>query len=88
MSYINWISGTFQIAKKLFPSIFNFLFGKILSNEGISISDKSNLMNNFKIGENCDKYEYMHNAQNHSLHEFKSNKEFLTFNIRKYIKYQ
>ena len=73
LSYINWISGTFQIAKKLFPSIFNFLFGKILSNEGISISDKSNLMNIFKIAENCDLYEYMLIAQNHSLCQFKSN---------------
>ena len=76
LSYINWINGTFQTAKKLFPSIFNFLFGKILSNEGISISDKSNLMNSFKIGENCDKYEYMYNSQNLSLYEFKPNKEF------------
>ena len=76
LSYINWINGTFQTAKKLFPSIFNFLFGKILSNEGISILDKSNLMNSFRIAENCDKNEYMLIAQNHSLCEFKSNKEF------------
>ena len=73
LNYINWISGNFLTAKKLFPSIFNFLFKKILTNEGISISDKSNLMNSFKIAENCDKYGYMHNIQNHSLSEFKSN---------------
>ena len=44
-----------------------------MSNEGISILDKSNLMNSFRIAENCDKYEYMLIAQNHSLCEFKSN---------------
>ena len=76
LRYINWISGIFQNAKKLFPPIFNFLFGKILSNEGISISDKFKLMNSFKISENCDKYEYMHNDQNHSISEFKSNIQY------------
>lgn len=65
--------GVFKNCKKLYPKLFNFFFGKLLSNDYLPMQDKIKLLNNFNISENCDSYKYIKKV---------TNKNTINFNIQ------
>jgi len=64
LNYIYWIMGVFKKCKKLYPKLFNFFFGKLLSNDYLPMQDKIKLLNIFNISENCDLYKYIKKVTN------------------------
>ena len=62
-NYINYFKGRFKKAKKLYPSLFNYFFGKILSNNRILNLNKNKLMKIFHVSQNCDSYQYLNKSQ-------------------------
>ena len=58
INYINFLENDFKFIKKMFPSFFNFFFGKILSNKNLSLVNKNYILKCFNISENCDNYTY------------------------------
>ena len=74
INYINYLNKHFQIAKNLYPSLFNFFFGKILSNSHLGFKFKNDLMIKFNISENCDSYPYLNCNQRLFLKEIMNNK--------------
>ena len=65
-NYIYILKGAFKKGKILFPSLFNYFFGKILSNHRILKKNKIKIMKIFNISKNCDSYKYL-NKQKRSI---------------------
>ena len=62
-NYIILYRDSFKTAKKLFPNLFKYLFGKILSNNRLLNFNKTEIMKMFNISENCDLYKYLNKNQ-------------------------
>ena len=74
-NYVNSLKNILKKAKKLFPSLFNYFFGKILSN---NLLYKSKIMKIFNISENCDSYQYLNKKQKSYLFKnFSDNRAYL-----------
>jgi glycosyltransferase involved in cell wall biosynthesis len=58
MNYIYFLSKHFKEAQKYYPSLLNFLFRKIISNNDLALKTKKKLIKFFKIQENYDSYNY------------------------------
>ena len=58
-NYIKTFKGSFKRAKILYPSLFNYFFGKLLSNNRLLNINKTYIMEKFNISENCDSYKYL-----------------------------
>ena len=86
LNYIYWIVGVFKNCKKLYPKLFNFFFGKLLSNDYLSKQDKIKLLNNFNISENCDSYKYIKKVINKN--SIKLNIQNNEININNYKTYK
>ena len=56
INYIYSTKNDFKIIQILYQPLFNYFFGKILSNKQILPQDKNYIMNFFNITENCDSY--------------------------------
>ena len=69
LNYINFLKKDFKKAKKLYPSLFNFFFGKIFSNSHLSIKDKNDLKKMLKIPENCCLYKNLNSNLRPNLKE-------------------
>ena len=63
INYIDFLKRHLRISKKLFPSLFNFFFGKFLSNPFLQLKYKIDLITNFNISENCDFYIHLNHTQ-------------------------
>ena len=63
INYIDFLKRHLRISKKLFPSLFNFFFGKFLSNPFLQLKYKIDLITNFNISENCDSYIHLNHTQ-------------------------
>ena len=63
INYIDFLKRHLRISKKLFPSLFNFFFGKLLSNPFLQLKYKIDLITNFNISENCDSYIHLNHTQ-------------------------
>ena len=75
INYINWNKGHFKKIQKLFPTLFNYFFGKILTNEKILKMNKNNITKEFNISDNCDSYPYLTRNQNSFIfNELSNNK--------------
>ena len=76
-NYINVFENSFKRAKKLFPSLFNYFFGKILSNNRLLNINKTKLMKIFNISHNCDSYKYLNKKKRSILFDnFSDNKAY------------
>ena len=64
INYINSKKNDFRMIQVLYQPLFNFFFGKILSNKHILIEDKNYIMNFFNITENCDSYKLFNKNEN------------------------
>ena len=64
VNYIDLNKHHFKKIKILYPSLFTYLFGKILTNNQLSELNKNFLMNEFNISENCDSYPSLKDKQN------------------------
>ena len=80
INYIKFIPRFFKPIKKLFPSFFNFFFGKLMTNPLLSLKDKKYLMKKFKIKKNCGHYGHINLNQKLILNEVEIKKD-----ISKYI---
>ena len=80
INYIKNLSRHFKVSKHLYPSFFNFFFGKIMANPQLSLKDKIYLKKKFKIKENCGHYGHLNLNQKSILNELESEKD-----IYKYI---
>ena len=76
--------------KKLFPKLFKYFFGKILSNGGLLNLNKTKIMKMFNISENCDLYKYLdknqrallsNNFSEKKLYLYRQQKEFYKVSI-------
>ena len=56
INYIDLNKHHFKKIQILYPSLFKYLFGKILTNNQLSDLKKKFIMNEFNISENCDSY--------------------------------
>ena len=77
INYINYLKDDFIQIKNLYPTLFKFFFGKILSNNQLIFQNKKNIMEDFNISENCDSYISLNKTQNFSLKEVSFKKEFI-----------
>ena len=59
INYIYFLKNDFKKIKILYPSIFNYYFGKILTNNKLLDKDKDKIKKYFDIPENCDSYKYL-----------------------------
>ena len=59
INYIYFLKKDFKKIKLLYPAIFNYYFGKILTNNKLSDIDKDKIKRYFEIPENCDSYKYL-----------------------------
>ena len=69
INYINLTINDFKMIQLLYQPLFNYFFGKILSNKQILTQDKNYIMNFFNITENCDSYKYLNKKENIILHK-------------------
>jgi len=69
INYIDFLKGHFKIIKKLYNSLFNYFFGKILSHAKLSNQKKIRIMKDFNISENCDSYSYLNRNQSFFINE-------------------
>ena len=76
VNYIDFLKMHFGISKKLFPSLFNFFFGKFLSNPFLPFKYKNDLIKNFKISENCDSYIHLNHTQTTFLNDSFNKKSY------------
>ena len=77
INYIDWFKGHLKVIQKLFPSLFNFFFGKILTNKQLLKINKNDIMNDFNISDNIDSYPYL--TKNQRLFIFKELSNNKTF---------
>ena len=63
INYIDWFKGHLKVIQKLFPSLFNFFFGKILTNKQLLKINKNDIMNDFNISDNIDSYPHLTRKQ-------------------------
>ena len=89
-NYINIFKSSFKKAKKLYPSLFNYFFGKILSNNRLLNLNKKKIMKTFNISKNCDSYKYLnekkrsilfYNFSNNKIYFQRQQKEFCELSI-------
>ena len=73
INYINLNKGHFKIIQKLFPTLFNYFFGKILTTEQILSLSKNNITKEFNISDNCDSYPYLTRNQSFFIFDELSN---------------
>jgi len=64
INYIDLNKHHFKKIQILYPSLFKYLFGKILTNNQLPDSNKNFIMNEFNISENCDSYPSLKKKQN------------------------
>ena len=87
INYIDWFKGHLKVIQKLFPSLFNYFFGKILTNKQLLEINKNYIMQDFNISDNCDSYPHLTRNQNFFIfNEFSNDKTFLHNLKRKLIK--
>ena len=76
--------------KKLFPNLFQYFFGKILSNNRLLNLNKTEIIQMFDISENCDLYKYLkenerkllfNNFSEKKLYLYRQQKEFYKLSI-------
>ena len=67
INYINILRFDLKKTQKLYPTLFNYFFGKILSNNKLLKMYKNNLMKIFNISENCDSYPHLTRNQNYFI---------------------
>ena len=80
INYINFLKCDFKKIKTLYPSLFLYFFGKILTNNKLLLQNKNDIMINFNISENCDSYQYFKMNQTYTLNnssDKKKNKHIL-----------
>ena len=63
INYIDWFKGHLKVIKNLYPTLFNYFFGKILTNNQLLEINKNDIMKEFNISENCDSYPYLSRNQ-------------------------
>ena len=85
INYINFLKEDFIQIKKLFPSLFNYFFGKILTNNQLILQNKKNIISDFNISENCDFYISLNKTQNFDYHDLLLNKEYFHLQKKKKI---
>ena len=73
INYIDFLKRHFRISKKLFPSLFNFFFGKFLSNQFLPVKYKNYLIAYFNISENCDSYIHLNYSKINILKDSNNN---------------
>ena len=74
VNYIIFLKDDFKKIKILFPTIFNYFFGKIYSNEKLTKHLKNLLSKDFYISENYDSYLFLYENQSFYLSSLPSNK--------------
>lgn len=83
INYINFLKWDFKKIKTLYPSLFLHFFGKILTNNKLSLQNKNDIMLNYNISENCDSYKYFKWSQTYTLNNSSNqNKNQLTLNTQ------
>ena len=68
-NYIFSLKKDFQKIQSLYPSLFNYFFGKILTNSKILDKDKNIIKEYFGISENCDSYGTVKNNKSFILNK-------------------
>ena len=87
LNYIYYFRKRFKRIKKLFPNLFKYFFGKILSNNRLLKLNKTKIIKMFSISENCDLYESLDKNQRALLfNNFSEKKLFLFRQQRKFYK--
>ena len=74
IKYINSLKEDLKNAKKFFPSLLNFLFEKIFSNNKLLKHHKKELLKDFNISEKCDPYIFLNENQNFNKKELSPKK--------------
>ena len=74
LNYIKFEKKLLKKAKTLHPSIFNYFFGKILSNARLFNLNKTKIMKIFNITKNCDSYKYLIKKKLNLFRDFSTNK--------------
>ena len=67
INYINNLKEDFRQSKNFFPTLLNYLFGKIFSKNQLSKHQTKKLMRDFNISENCDSYPLLNENQSFNI---------------------
>ena len=67
INYINNLKEDFRQSKNFFPTLLNYLFGKIFSKSQLSKHQTKTLMRDFNISENCDSYPLLNANQSFNI---------------------
>ena len=82
-NYIYLLRRIFKRIKKLFPNLFKYFFGKILSNNRLLNLNKTKIMKMFNISENCDLYKSLNKNQEALLFNNFSEKKLCLYRQKK-----
>ena len=77
INYINNLKEDFKQSKKFFPTLLNYLFGKIFSKKQLSKHQKKELMKEFNISENCNSYILLNENQSFNKNELSLEKPYI-----------
>ena len=86
MNYINYEREEFKVVKILYPNLFNFFFGKILSNNQLTFENKKYLEKELNITQKYDSYIYLNISQNYFINEFSKQQKNISPQEIKFLK--
>ena len=75
INYIDWFKGHLKVIQNLYPTLFNYFFGQILTNNQLLEINKNNITKEFNISDNCDSYPYLPINQTSFIFNELSNKQ-------------
>ena len=86
INYIKFLKEDFYQIKYLYPFLFRYFFGKILSNNELFLQNKISMMKFFNISEKNDLYLYLTDNQSFELNELSLKNENIYFQKKTLIK--